>query len=73
MNRRFLTSALFLCVASAARAEVRLPALFSDHMVLQRDAPVPVWGRGDAGEKVTVEFGGQTKSATAAARRRNGW
>ena len=40
-------------------AEVQLPSLFADHMVLQRDIRVPVWGRGDPGEKVTVSFGGQ--------------
>ena len=67
MNLRFLPLILLFNAASAADAEVRLPALFSDHMVLQRDATVPVWGRGDAGENVTVEFGGQTKSMTAAA------
>lgn len=52
---------------SSARGDVQLPALFSDHMVLQRDRPVPVWGRAEAGEKVTVQFAGQTKSATAGA------
>ena len=35
---------------SAARAEVRLSGVFADHMVLQRDAKVPVWGTADAGE-----------------------
>jgi len=46
-------------------AKVRLPGVFSDHMVLQRAATVPVWGQADAGEPVTVEFAGQKKSATA--------
>ncbi len=44
-----------------------LPAVFSDHLVLQRDRPAPVWGRAPAGARVTVEFAGQTKTATAAA------
>lgn len=39
-----------------ARAEVKLPALFSDNMVLQRDKPVAVWGWADDGEQVTVKF-----------------
>ena len=39
------------------RAEVRLPAIFSDHMVLQRDRPLPVWGWGEPGEKVRVALG----------------
>ena len=49
----------------AARADVRLPNVFGDHMVLQRELPVPVWGWADPGEKVTVSFAGATLSATA--------
>ncbi|MCH2379613.1 MAG: sialate O-acetylesterase, partial [Pedosphaera sp.] len=52
-------------VAFAAWADVKLPAIFSDHMVLQRGAVAPLWGWADAGEKVTVQFAGQTKTATA--------
>ena len=48
----------------AARADVRLPAIFSEHAVLLSGAAVPVWGWADAGEKVEVTFAGQTKSAT---------
>jgi len=46
-------------------ADLQLPAEFSDHMVLQRGAPVPVWGSADAGANVAVEFAGQAKSAHA--------
>lgn len=56
--------ALFLTGASLL-AEVRLASPFTDHMVLQREMPVPVWGMADGGEKITVEFAGQRKSATA--------
>ncbi|MDO9374302.1 MAG: sialate O-acetylesterase [Ferruginibacter sp.] len=38
---------------------------FANHMVLQRNMEVPVWGTADAGEKVTVRFAKQVKSATA--------
>lgn len=48
-----------------AGAEVKLPAVFSEHMVLQRDLPVPIWGTAAPGEKVTVKFRDQEKSATA--------
>ena len=41
----------------AAACEVRMPLLFSDHMVLQRDLPMRVWGWADPGESVTVSFG----------------
>jgi len=43
-------------------AEVRLPRLFGDNMVLQRDKPIAVWGWASPGEKVTVHFNGQTKT-----------
>ncbi|WP_197529198.1 sialate O-acetylesterase [Aeoliella mucimassa] len=46
-------------------AELRLPSLFTDHMVLQRDEPVPVWGWSDPQATVYVVFAGQTKTTTA--------
>ena len=46
-------------------AAVELPSIFTDNMVLQRDRAVPVWGTGRAGEMVSVQFAGQTASATA--------
>jgi len=46
-------------------ANVRLPRLFADNMVLQRDKPVAVWGWADAGEKITVQFDSQSKTAKA--------
>ena len=51
--------------ALASAAELRLPAVFSDHMVLQRDQAVAVWGWADAAEEVTIEFAGQKKAAKA--------
>ena len=55
---------VILC-ASVAQAAVWMPSVFSDHMVLQREKPVPVWGWAEPGEKVTVTFAGQKKAATA--------
>lgn len=49
----------------SASAEVKVPAMFSDGMVLQRGMKVPVWGTGRDGEKVTVSFAGQTLQTTA--------
>jgi len=54
-----------VCAASAVRADVKLPGVFADHMVLQRDMALPVWGWAEPGEKVTVTLGEQTKTATA--------
>jgi len=57
--------ALLVAAPSVSVAEVKLPAVIASNMVLQRDMPVPIWGTADAGEKVTVAFAGQTKTATA--------
>lgn len=62
-----LAACLLLFFASAASAAVRPAALFADHMVLQRDVEVPVWGTADPGEAVKVSFNGETRSTTAAA------
>ena len=56
---------LDLVVAAAMPAAPSPARIFSDHMVLQRDLPVPVWGRADAGQLVTVEFAGQSVKAKA--------
>src|SRR6188768_483139 len=53
-----------LAAAGFVQADVKLPAIFADHLVLQRGKPVAVWGTADAGEEVIVTFGEQTKTAT---------
>jgi sialate O-acetylesterase len=65
----FLFAAALAVLGSAARvrADVSLPDVLSDSMVLQRGVRVPVWGRAEPGEAVTVGFAGQTKKATAGA------
>ena len=69
MRRSFVVgwvALLAACVASSvASANVRLPKIFSSHMLLQRGLEAPVWGWADAGEEVTVQFAGQSKVATA--------
>jgi sialate O-acetylesterase len=57
-------AAVVLCAVPAS-AEVKLPAVFGDHMVLQQKTPVTVWGWAEPGEKVTVSVGPQKKEATA--------
>ena len=58
---------LILCVALSAPcvADVRLPHIFGDHMVLQREKPIRVWGWAEPGEKVTVAIGNEHAEATA--------
>ena len=51
--------------AQIACADASLNPLFTDHAVLQQGRAVPVWGRADNGEKVTVEFAGQKVSTVA--------
>lgn len=48
-----------------ARADVTLPALFADHMVLQRAGKVPIWGWAAIDEKVNVQIAGQTTTTVA--------
>jgi sialate O-acetylesterase len=56
---------LFAVSISTVDAAVVVNVMFSDHMVLQRDMTVPVWGTADAGEEITLTFQGQTKTVNA--------
>ena len=68
-NFPILTLSLAACLISAAAplafADVTLPSIFGDHMVLQREQKVPVWGFASDGEKVTVSFAGQNAETVA--------
>jgi len=54
-----------LLMIPAAFAQVRLPQLINDGMVLQRDAPVNIWGWATPAEKIKVEFNGKKYTAVA--------
>lgn len=56
---------ILFCLVAVATAEVKLPGVFGDHMVLQREMPVPIWGTADPEEQVTVTLADQSKTATA--------
>ncbi len=78
MSKRLtIVMTLLLCALMAARAEVRLPQLFQDGMVLQRGVDIPVWGWTDAGEQVVVSFaddrGKVLSTATAIANGEGYW
>ena len=64
-NVFLLAAALLVWGGPAGYAAITLPPVFGDHMVLQREMRVPVWGKAAPGEKVTVRFAGQEKSAVA--------
>lgn len=65
MNR-FISFFILLSVVSIidAIAEIRLPALISDGLVLQRDTPVNIWGWATADSEITVEISGIKVSGT---------
>ena len=53
-----------LLLAATGFAEVKLPKVLSDHVVLQRGAPIHIWGWADPGEQVTVSLLSQKQTAT---------
>ncbi len=52
------------CVAAASPATLAVAPLFTDHAVLQRDRPIPVWGTAEPDAHITVSFGDQTHTTT---------
>ena len=54
----------FVCLlfGATAFANITLPKIFGDNMVLQRNKPIGIWGFGTAGEKVTVHFNAQKQT-----------
>lgn len=60
-----LASCLLALSAGMAMADVKLPAIFNDNMVLQREHKVPVWGTASPGEAITVSILGQQVSTKA--------
>ncbi|MFZ0637649.1 MAG: sialate O-acetylesterase [Candidatus Acidiferrales bacterium] len=67
---RILLRACLLAVALASfaftiQAEPLLPHLFSDHMVLQRNMKIPVWGMADPGEDISVTLAGESARTNA--------
>jgi sialate O-acetylesterase len=56
---------IWLVFLSSLRADIRVPAVIGDHMVIQQEKPVPVWGWAEPGEKVTVRLSGREMNARA--------
>ncbi|MCU0792953.1 MAG: sialate O-acetylesterase, partial [Opitutaceae bacterium] len=65
VRRSALLIALGAMACLSLTAEVRLASPFTDHLVLQRELPVPVWGEAAPGERVRVAFAGQTRETVA--------
>ena len=63
MNAKLMI--LLSAFATALSADVKLPSVLGDHMVLQRSAATAIWGKAAPAETVTVEIGGASATATA--------
>ena len=63
--KKQLSAMVILFLATVSYSDVTVNGLFTDHMVLQRDIPVSVYGKAEPKEQVTVSFSGQEKSAMA--------
>ena len=61
----FFSLAMMCLVVTTARAEVRLTSVITDHAVLQRDAPIHLWGEASPAEKITIHFHDQSVATTA--------
>ena len=64
--KRLLTWLLAACTATLAQAEVKLPAFFSDNMVLQQQTECNIWGKADKGKTIVVITSWDKKSYSAA-------
>ncbi len=65
MKQLLLLMTLLMSAGNQLCATVRLPQFFTHNMVLQRNAPIPVWGWAAANEKIVVQLHGQTKTVKA--------
>ena len=63
--RTFFISLILLAFVHNVEADVKLPKIFGDNMVLQREKPIVIWGWASPKEKVTIQFNKQTKTAIA--------
>lgn len=63
MRSLLAAAALLALFAAPALADVKVAGIFGDHMVLQRDKPIRIWGTGEPGERVTVKLGGNVASS----------
>jgi sialate O-acetylesterase len=65
MKTKMYLSLLLVFLFLQASSQLRLSAIFGDHMILQRDKPVKIWGIARAGEKISTTLGTAKNTATA--------
>ena len=71
MKRLLFCLSLVVLQLTNGAASIKLPALFNDGMVLQRNQPILIWGWADANETITVQLG--KKSCTVVADAEGNW
>lgn len=65
MKRLLLVLCCLVLITSVVKADPRLPRIFTNHMVIQQEKPIRIWGWADKDEKLTVRFAGQSAATTA--------
>ena len=65
VTRHFLLLLALSAITSFSQAQIRLPKVFGDNMVLQRQQPIPFWGTATPGQQVTVELAGKRYTTRA--------
>lgn len=63
--KKFILLVALCALTNVLSAQIKLPHIFGDNMVLQREKPITVWGWAKAKEKVTIKFHDQTKTTVA--------
>ncbi|MEL6649744.1 MAG: sialate O-acetylesterase, partial [Bacteroidota bacterium] len=59
MKKTFLLLIALACLGIELPAQLRMPQLFSDHMVLQRDHEIPLWGWAKGRDKIEIQIGAE--------------
>jgi sialate O-acetylesterase len=71
--RRWVIAVTLVLTGGFVRADVKLPAIFSDNMVLQQKSAVAVWGQADVGEKIEVLGSWMKSPATTKTDKKGKW
>ncbi|UGU18202.1 sialate O-acetylesterase [Sinomicrobium kalidii] len=73
MKPFFLSLVVLLFVCTPLKAKIKLPALVGDHMVLQQNAEINIWGWADPGEAITITPGWQSEKVSTSANTEGNW
>jgi sialate O-acetylesterase len=71
--KKVISILLFILVSSTVGAQLRLPAVFGDHMVIQKNATVPIWGWAGSTQDVTIKVSWDTTTIKTRAANTTFW